>query len=305
MSLQNLAYWYALAFMPGTGKGRSNSLTTERRNNIYIAAFQHEPRLSIVELFERKELWPKLGLTAEECQAFTQDYSELANYSFQIEQWLNQGYELIPFHDERYPKSLKTNLKRRTPTMLFAKGNVELLHQPMTAIVGSRDASEISLQFTDHIAPKAAQSGQVVVSGGAKGVDQRALEAVLACGGSSVVVLAQGIDTFQAGFKQYYQAIVAGKLLVISSYAPTDRWSTWRAMARNKLVYGLATHTYVAQSGASGGTWEGVKEGLRAQRSIFVRQPEANELCANNQLIAQGAQPVDLYGNEIELPILS
>ena len=105
MSLQNLAYWYALAFMPGTGKGRSNSLTTERRNNLYIAAFQHEPRLSIVELFERKELWPKLGLTAEECQAFTQGYSELTNYSFQIEQWLNQGYELIPFHDARYPKS--------------------------------------------------------------------------------------------------------------------------------------------------------------------------------------------------------
>ena len=48
-----LVYWYALAFMQGVVKGHK-SLTTERKNSIYIAAYKHTPRLSlsIVDLFE-------------------------------------------------------------------------------------------------------------------------------------------------------------------------------------------------------------------------------------------------------------
>ena len=38
-----LVYWYALAFMQGVVKGHK-SLTTERKNSIYIAAYKHTPR---------------------------------------------------------------------------------------------------------------------------------------------------------------------------------------------------------------------------------------------------------------------
>lgn len=41
-----LVYWYALAFMQGVVKGHK-SLTTERKNSIYIAAYKHTPRLSL------------------------------------------------------------------------------------------------------------------------------------------------------------------------------------------------------------------------------------------------------------------
>ena len=68
-------------------------------------------------------------------------------------------------------------------------------------------------------------------------------------------------------------------------------------MARNPIIYGLATEIFVAESSNKGGTWSGVVDGLRKGRKIFVRKPNFNEKNANNQLIQKGAVPVDSKGN--------
>ncbi|MEX2619910.1 MAG: hypothetical protein WD250_06800 [Egibacteraceae bacterium] len=75
----------------------------------------------------------------------------------------------------------------------------------------------------------AAERSDVLVSGGAKGVDQVAMSAAEEAGG----------------------AVVAG-------------FSVGNAMARNKIVYALARVTLVVAADAHlGGTWEGAQEALR------------------------------------------
>jgi len=74
-------------------------------------------------------------------------------------------------------------------------------------------------------------------------------------------------------------------------------WSVQFAMARNPIIYGLASEIYVAESSKKGGTWSGVMDGLRKRRTIYVRKPNPKEKNANNILISKGGKAVDITGN--------
>ena len=293
--LQNdLIYWMLFAHLPKWTTYKTNKLIVEILHNqkITFEDFFNLPSSQWIEKYKLDNL---------EVIDLEQAKRELPNYAFLLENMLNQGYELIPFNSSDYPKPLKDNLKLKSaPPLLYIKGNKSLLHNDTIAIVGSRDANEISLEFTKNIALNATRKYQCVVSGGAKGVDQTALEESIQVNGHSILVLPQGILTFSSGMKKYYKYIVDGNLLILSTFFPKSTWSTGLAMGRNKYIYGLSKKIYVAQSDSKGGTWSGVVEGLKAGREIFIRNPEPNEKSANDLLILKGAMAVNMNGELIE-----
>ena len=291
--MNELTYWTTLAFIQG--------ITVKRKNEIYVKCWEHSPRISIEQLFQDSSVWEGIGLTPEECEIFANSRNNLANNSFLVEDLLSQGYNIIPITSQDYSKTLKNNLGTISPTVLFSKGNLYLLQEPAAAIVGSRNADTISLQFTSEMAKRCVSDGKVVVSGFAKGVDKMALDAALEAGGKSIIVLPQGITTFASGFKQYYKYILQGRLLVVSMFYPNAPWSAEFAMRRNPYIYGLADEIYVAQSDEKGDTWSGVIDGLRKKRTIYVRKPNVSEKNANILLIQKGAIAVDNQG--IPIPV--
>jgi len=221
----------------------------------------------------------------------------LPNNAFLVENLLSQGYELLPITSPEYSKVLKRNLKATySPALLYIKGNKQILNEKSIAVVGSRSAGPVSLGFTDNMAKLACENFKVVVSGFAKGVDKQALDSAIKYNGQSIIVLPQGITTFNSGFKAYYKQIVGGDVLVLSTFPPKAAWSVGLAMARNPIIYGLADEIFVAESSEKGGTWSGVVDGLKKGRTIFVRLPEPTEKNANNLLIQMGAIPVDFHG---------
>ena len=289
------AYWIALAHLPKWGNLKINNL---------IIKFFHENQISIVDFFELSEnIWSSVyQLDEKQITDLKQAKSELPNNAFLAEQMLNQGFEIIPITSPEYSKTLKTNLKATySPPVLYIKGNKKIMQEQSVAIVGSRAASEIALNFTDNIAKNASKDYKVVVSGFAKGVDKQALDSAIKYKGQSIIVLPQGIMTFTSGFKNYYKQIIDGDVLVLSTFHPKAGWSTGLAMARNPIIYGLASEIYVAESSEKGGTWSGVIDGLRKGRKIYVRQPEHNEKNANNILIQKGAIRVDFIGNQVNI----
>ena len=149
------------------------------------------------------------------------------------------------------------------------------------------------------MAKKASSEYKVVVSGFARGVDKQALDSAMKHKGQSIIVLPQGITTFASGMKKYYKQIIEGNVLVLSTFHPKSPWAVDLAMARNSIIYGLASEIYAAQSDDKGGTWSGVTDGLKKGRTVFVRMPERNEKCANMTLIEMGANAVDMEGNPI------
>lgn len=291
MTKQELTYWVTWCLMP--------DITTNRKNEIYSQYFLKGGQ-TIIGLFDDTIYWNAIGLSEEEKKHISCAHTQLANNAFLVENMLAQGYEIIPIHSPLYSQTLKKNLKTKSPIVLFAKGNTNLLQDTAVAIVGSRNAEQISLQFTDNIAKRVvSEENKVVVSGFAKGIDRQALDSALEAGGNSIIVLPQGILTCAYSLKPYYKYIVQGHLLVISFFAPNAPWSTGFAMARNPIIYGMASEIYVAQSSEKGGTWSGVIDGLRKNRIIKVRKPGIEEKNANSLLIPKGCIPVDMYGDAI------
>ncbi len=287
-----IPYWITLAHLPKWG--------TEKINRL-VVKIVHDNQMSLEAFFHSESEWKdKFTLSDTDILDLQNAKSELPNNAFLTEDLLSQGFEVVPINSPEYSKTLKTNLKLKAPTILYVKGNKQIMQENSIAIVGSRDADDISLQFTDNIAKKASEQFKVVVSGFAKGVDKQALDSAIQYKGQSIIVLPQGIMTFSSGIKKYYKEITSGDVLVLSTFHPKSVWSTGLAMARNPIIYALATEIYVAQSSESGGTWAGVMDGLKKGRTILVRKPNENEKNANLILIEKGAKAVDFEGNIIE-----
>ncbi|MBK7886889.1 MAG: DNA-protecting protein DprA [Bacteroidetes bacterium] len=287
-------YWIAIAHLPRWHVERINRL---------IVQVVHEHKLSWSEFFELdKKGWREIfAFNEKELADMELAKNDIPRLAFIAEQLQNEGFDIIPINSPEYPQVLKENLKMKSsPPVLYVKGRKSLLQEEAVAIVGSRKAGKAAIDFTERIAAKSVREQKVVVSGFAKGVDKQALDSTLEAHGKSIIVLPQGILTFQSGFKKYYEPIVNGEVLVLSTFFPKAGWEVGLAMARNAYIYGLANEIYVAESDDTGGTWQGVIDGLKRQRKIFVRVPGAGEKNANHKLIALGAMPVNGEGEVME-----
>ncbi|MGI9191700.1 MAG: DNA-processing protein DprA [Chitinophagaceae bacterium] len=286
-------YWIAVAHLP--------KWTVERTNRFLIQII-HENKMSLADFFSLdQKSWTELfAFTAKELADLEYTKTDMPRLAFIAEQLQNEGFQIIPINSPDYPVVLKENLKiKSSPPVLYIKGRKGLLQEDAVAIVGSRKAGDKALLFTDHVAKKSVKEFKVVVSGFAKGVDKQALDSTIEANGKSIIVLPQGILTFQSGFKKYYEPIVNGDVLVLSTFFPKAGWDVGLAMTRNTYIYGLAKEIYVAESDSKGGTWEGAMDGLKRGRKIYVRYPEPNEKNANLKLVELGAFAVNMNG-EIE-----
>lgn len=290
-------YWIAVAHLP--------KWNTERTNR-FIIRIIHENKMSWSDFFELdKKGWKELfAFTEKELSDLEFAKNDMPRLAFIVEQLQNEGFQIMPINSPDYPVVLKENLKiKSSPPVLYIKGRKGLLQEDAVAIVGSRKAGAQALEFTGHVAKKSVKEFKVVVSGFAKGVDKQALDSTIEANGKSIIVLPQGILTFQSGFKKYYEPIVNGDVLVLSTFFPKAGWDVGLAMARNTYIYGLAKEIYVAESDSKGGTWEGAMDGLKRQRKIYVRYPEAKEKNANLKLVELGALPVNMDGEVIETKV--
>lgn len=287
MTDKDLSYWMALAHIGGW--------RTEKINRLAHAILK-EQQTGFEEFFALDPAaWSEIyGLGEEDVRRLVGLAGELPNYSFLAESLMEQGYKIVPLNSPDYSATLKNHLKfKYSPPVLYIKGNREILDHGSVAIVGSRHTGPASLEFTEARARIAAENGQVVVSGFAPGVDRLALDTALKSKGKSIIVLPQGITTFVSGFREYYQQIIEGDVLVLSTFHPNARWIAGLAMARNPIIYGLADEIYVADCQEKGGTWSGAMDGLRKGRTIYVRAPAPGEKNALKMLIEKGAIPIE------------
>jgi predicted Rossmann fold nucleotide-binding protein DprA/Smf involved in DNA uptake len=210
-----------------------------------------------------------------------------------FEKWTNQGLWVLGRGDSQYPKRLKQRLRHSAPAILYGIGNIELLSEGGLAVVGSRDVDEEGLGYTQRVAQTCAEQGIQVVSGGARGVDQAAMLAVLEAGGTAVGVLPDSLSKAAVAGK-YRAGIKEGRLTLVSAVDPGASFNAGNAMGRNKYIYAVADYALVVSSSVGkGGTWAGATEALERIKDvpIFVRMQETVPE-GNRQLLKKGAKPL-------------
>lgn len=206
-----------------------------------------------------------------------------------VERWTNGGIWIVSREDEPYPARYKTYLQHKAPPIIYGVGEQSSLQRGGLAIVGSRRASEDDTTFAQSVGAACADQGIAVISGAAKGIDSESMMAAINQRGAAIGVLADGLGR-AAVAAPYHEAILDGRLTLISPYEPESRWFPFTAMERNKLIYALADAALVvASSDEQGGTWSGAVEALKqGQIPIYVKA--SGEIPAGNRkLIRSGA----------------
>lgn len=194
---------------------------------------------------------------------------------------------LITRVSESYPQSLRRRLGLDAPGCIWAKGDLQLLHKPAVALVGSRELKPLNEAFAAEAGRQAALQGLVLVSGNAKGADQIAQNSCLEHGGQVISVVADCL-------KEHKEK---DNVLYLSEDDFQLPFTAQRALSRNRLIHCLGWITIVAQSSlGKGGTWDGTTRNLKNRWSpVFVLDDGTQAMQA---LVEMGAEPV--LGSQLE-----
>jgi DNA processing protein len=152
-------------------------------------------------------------------------------------------------------EELKKKPAGRPPLVLWALGPARLdeLAMRSAAIVGTRACTAYGQHVAADLAAGLVEREVAVVSGGAYGIDGAAHRATLASDGTTVAVLAGGIDIpYPAGHSALLHRI-AGSGLLVTEYPPGIRPARHRFLTRNRLVAAFAGATVVVEAGLRSG----------------------------------------------------
>lgn len=209
----------------------------------------------------------------------------------------NKKWEVnyISILDKDYPTSLKSFRQINSPTILSTIGNKKLLGNSKVGYSGSRKISRKGISIIQDSVSQLSQLNKniTIVSGYAKGADTVAVSEALKSGGTTIIVLAEGINSFHI-HKELKDIWDWNRVLVISEYHPDDIWTVSRAMNRNKTIIGLSDVMIVVEAGERGGSFDAGIVSLNGHKPIFVPQyreyPESAK--GNSWLIEMGAKPI-------------
>ena len=190
-----------------------------------------------------------------------------------VERWRARAIWVLSRADAAYPQRLKKRLGEDAPPILYGCGDAALLEGGGLAVVGSRNVNDVLVEYTEEVGRLTAVARRVVISGGARGIDQAAMRGALEAGGNVVGILADSLEK-AAVRREHREALMDGRLALICPYDPAARFNVGHAMQRNKLIYASADAALVVSSDyGKGGTWTGASEQLDKLKfvPIYVR----------------------------------
>ncbi|RLP80235.1 hypothetical protein D9V34_14315 [Mycetocola lacteus] len=189
-----------------------------------------------------------------------------------------------------FPSSLLSEQRPVAP-IIFYRGNKDLFYRDGIGMCGSRHASARGLEAASRCGALATLKGMTVVSGYAAGIDTATHLAALRKGGSTVVVLAEGMDHFRVK-RDFADAFDWDRILVLSQFAPSQPWRAHAAMARNGIVFSLPKALLVVEAGEKGGTLAAGEGALKLGRTVLTVGFGDETPPGNRILIEKGATAV-------------
>lgn len=241
------------------------------------------------------EAWRQLGihhthLKRHETRAQTLDV--IAH----IETAITAGrYQLVFEGQPAYPAQLLHIYD--PPPLLFFRGDIARLRQPQIAMVGSRKPSTHAQKTTFDMAQYLAQSGFVITSGLAMGVDKRAHLGALAQDdpahqGRTIGVMGTGIEICYPNHHDHlFEQIIDKGGCIISELLPHTKPHKHTFPRRNRLVAGLSLATIVTEAAMKSGSLITARLTSEQGKQVFAVPSHIDNMGAEgcHHLIREGA----------------
>ncbi len=168
-----------------------------------------------------------------------------------------------------YPSLLKTIPK--APPVLYVRGNLDCLHLPQLAVVGSRHATPAGIENTRHFTRHMARAGFAITSGLALGIDAAAHKACLEAKGRTLAVLGTGIDrAYPVRNRHLAEQILDGGGALISEFPLGTTPMAANFPRRNRIISGLSLGVLVIEAALKSGSLITAAVALEQGREVFA-----------------------------------
>ena len=230
-------------------------------------------------------------------QAFRRAFDEQA---FRAE-LTARGFRWLARSDPAFPPLLRAIHDPPPGLFLRGGGDTSLLEQTCVAVVGARACSAYGTAVAVSFARRLAESGVVVVSGLARGVDAAAHRGALE-GGVTVAILGCGVDRDYPRAHASLAERIAERGLIVSEYPPGVEPASWRFPARNRIVAGLCRATVVVEARARSGALITADLALEEGREVLAVPGEITTALSDgtNALLRLGATPATCAEDVLE-----
>src|ERR1700675_1839329 len=211
------------------------------------------------------------------------------------------GCRLLTWDEPEYPRRLREIYD--PPTLLYVRGNVELLGRHLISIVGARRPTPHGNQMAERLGRDLADRGLVITSGLARGIDSCAHRGALsATGGATIGVLGCGIDVVYPKENKKIFAEMEQRGAIITEFPMGTFPAPQNFPIRNRIIAGMALGVVVVEGAQYSGSLITARLALEFGREVFGVPGNATQPSSfgPNQLIKQGAKLVTGWEDVVE-----
>jgi DNA processing protein len=205
----------------------------------------------------------------------------------ELKRALSAGALLVALGEPDYPAWLAA--VDAPPPLIYVKGHLALLQQPMIAIVGARNGSAIGEKFTRMLAADLGREGFVIASGLARGIDTAAHISSLERG--TLAVMAGGIDSVYPPENAQLQNEIGTKGVLLSEMPFGYRPRGKDFPRRNRLISGVSLAVVVIEVAFRSGSLITAHLAGEQRREVFAvpGNPLDPRAAGTNKLLRDGA----------------
>ncbi len=208
--------------------------------------------------------------------------------------WLEKNKSsIVCYGEEDYPKEFY--LLNEPPILLSFEGTSCWKNNKLLSVVGSRYPSPKSLEWMDqHLAPLV-RGGLCLVSGAARGIDQRAHAICLRNNTPTIAFLPSGLkETYPSEFSEWKKKIIEHGGAVVSEYSPFQAMRKHHFLERNRMIARLGKCLLVVEARLRSGSTMTARLAIENSQSVCVLPafPNDQNFRGSVDLLFNGAFPI-------------
>lgn len=284
MNIDKLASWYRVSTIPYLGPVRFRALFERIGSDVEQIFREPEEDLSTWKGIFSKQILQGLKQnkvkSKEEVQAFAKKQAKLAKKC---------GGDIVFLDDPEYPDFLKRSTMCHP--IVYYVGDLKRFtkYDKSIAVVGTRGASEKSIQIAKKTAKNLAKKGWVIVSGMASGIDSAAHYGCIEGKGKTIAVLGCGPDIVYPPDANDLYGKLRDKQLILSEFPFGTRIEGWKLKKRNKTTVALSFGAFVVQTTANGGSMNAVQACKEQKKVVFtVLHGRTKDFSGNKKIADSG-----------------
>lgn len=188
----------------------------------------------------------------------------------------DNAIQALFYTDKNFPQRLKNC--NDSPVILYYKGNANLNTEKIIAVVGTRTPSPYGKQMTEKFISDLTETGCLVVSGLAYGIDIAAHKASMDNNINTVGVLAHGLDRVYPSVHSNYAEKMISQGGLLTEFTSNTNPDKENFPKRNRIVAGMCDALVVVESKRNGGSLITATIANSYNKDIFAFPGRAGEV---------------------------